>query len=151
MGEKCIIVNKRVELISRLCKKHSQRREEDVMDKEEFKTKFKEGMDKVVSSSKKAFGKAGKAVQGFSDRSVILIEKKQLESKREAELKKLGALSADRFLRGETSLVSDDEAVAPILEEIKRLDSEIKTREESLNAESKGDSEKSENDEPKSE
>ena len=109
------------------------------MDKEEFKTKFKEGMDKVVSSSKKALGKAGMAVQGFSDKSVTLIEKKQLESKRDGEVKKLGALAAKCFLSGETSFSADGEEVSSILEEIKRIDSEIKSREESLKAEQKNE------------
>ena len=52
------------------------------MDKDEIKEKLQSGLDKFLDSSKKALGKAGNAVQDFSDKSVIRIEKHQFEVKR---------------------------------------------------------------------
>ncbi len=111
------------------------------MEKDEFKEKVKSGFDKFVLSTKKAFGKAGNTVQDFSDKSVTLIEKKQFESKRDAQYKKLGAYAAEIFLAGERAEVSkDEEAVAAIMAEIVKFNAEIKTREDSL-AEAKKTSE----------
>ena len=43
------------------------------MDSNELKEKFKKGLDKVFNKSKSALGKAGNAVQNFSDKIVIKI------------------------------------------------------------------------------
>ena len=115
------------------------------MEKEEFKEKMKGGFDKFVLSTKKAFGKAGSAVQDFSDKSVIRIEKKQFESKRDAQYEKLGAYVAGIFLAGERTTVSkDEETVAAALAEIIKFNEEIKNREESLAAEAKKSSDSKE-------
>ena len=107
-----------------------------VMDKEEFKEKFKFGMEKVVESSKKALAQAGSAVQDFSDKSVIRIEIHQLESKRDEQVKLLGDLAMSRFLaEGTQTLSSDEEAVSAILEEVKKLDKDIAEHNEKLKAE----------------
>lgn len=106
------------------------------MDKEEMKEKFKTGMDKFLESSKKALGKAGNAVQDFSDKSVIKIEQHQLEVKKDEQLKKLGRLAVEKFLDDDKAVLSaGEEAVVTILEEVRRLDSEIAIREEKLKAE----------------
>lgn len=108
------------------------------MDKEEFKEKFKFGMEKVVESSKKALAQAGSAVQDFSDKSVIRIEIHQLESKRDEQVKLLGNLAMSRFLaEGTQTLSSDEEAVSAILEEVKKLDKDIAEHNEKLKAEKK--------------
>lgn len=110
------------------------------MDKEELKEKFKFGMEKVMESSKKALAQAGSAVQDFSDKSVIRIEIHQLESKRDEQVKLLGDLALTRFLaEGTQTLSSDEEAVAAILEEIKKLDKDIAEHEEKLKAEKAGE------------
>lgn len=110
----------------------------NVMDKEEFKEKFKFGMEKVVESSKKALAQAGSAVQDFSDKSVIRIEIHQLESKRDEQVKLLGDLAMSRFLaEGTQTLSSDEEAVSAILEEVKKLDKDIAEHNEKLKAEKK--------------
>lgn len=106
------------------------------MDKEELKEKFKSGMDKFVESSKKALAQAGNAVQDFSDKSVIRIEKHQLESKKDEQLKKLGILAAEKFLNDESAVLSaSEEAVVEILQEIRRLNGDISNREDKLKAE----------------
>lgn len=103
------------------------------MDKEGFKEKLNEGVDKVVSSAKKAIGKAGVAMQDFSDKSVIRIEKRQFESKREAEYIKLGELVAERFSADANAAVSaSEEAVVAIMTEINHCTEEIKKRENAL-------------------
>ena len=106
------------------------------MDKEDLKAKFKSGMDKFVESSKKALSQAGNAVQDFSDKSVIRIEKHQLESKKDEQLKKLGTLAAEKFLNDDSAVLSaGEEAVVAILEEIRRLNGDISNREDKLKAE----------------
>ncbi|MCI5645534.1 hypothetical protein [Treponema porcinum] len=105
------------------------------MNTEELKEKFKQGVDKVVTSSKKAIGKAGVAMQDFSDKSVIRIEKHQLETKREAEYIRLGELVAARFLAEPSpsaSVSASEDTVASIIKEISRYNEEIKKREETL-------------------
>lgn len=105
------------------------------MTKDEFKSKFKDGFEKFVKGSKKAFGKAGNAVQDFSDKSVIRIEKKQFESKRKDQYEKLGKLVFDAFSADAKSKVSvSDDGVPSIMEEIKRLSEEIKSREDALDS-----------------
>ena len=103
------------------------------MNTEELKEKFKQGVDKVVTSSKKAIGKAGVAMQDFSDKSVIRIEKHQLETKLEAEYIRLGELVAARFLVEPSASVSaSEDTVASIIKEISRYNEEIKKREDTL-------------------
>ena len=103
------------------------------MNTEELKEKFKQGVDKIVTSSKKAIGKAGVAMQDFSDKSVIRIEKHQLETKREAEYIRLGELVAARFLAEPSASVSaSEDTVASIIKEISRYNEEIKKREDTL-------------------
>ena len=106
------------------------------MDKDEMKEKLKSGMGKFVESSKKALSQAGSAVQDFSDKSVIRIEKKQLESKRDEQYKKLGELAAERFAAdASATLGGSEEAVIAIVEELKGLKEEIEAREAKLSAE----------------
>lgn len=108
------------------------------MTKDEFKSKFKDGFERFVKGSKKAFGKAGNAVQDFSDKSVIRIEKKQFESKRKDQYEKLGELVFGAFSADPKAKVSvSDDGVPSIMEEIKRLSEEIRKREDVLSSESK--------------
>ena len=60
------------------------------MDSSEAKAKVKGVVDKVFEVSKEAIGKAGNAVQKFSDTSVIKIEIRQFESKLKAQKALLG-------------------------------------------------------------
>lgn len=109
--------------------------------KEETKEKTKNFMDKVkkvfdrgIVASKKALGVAGDAVQDFSDKSVLRIEKMQLESKLKKQYELLGEYASDTFVK-KTSLASADTKVSAFIKEIKRIKSEIKTRETALAAE----------------
>lgn len=91
----------------------------------------KTAFDKGVDASKKAFDKASNAVQDFGDKSILKIEKKQFESKRDNEYAKLGKRCAEKFFAGEEVNASDEDAKI-ILDEIARLTNEIKAREETL-------------------
>ncbi|MCR4742566.1 MAG: hypothetical protein K5866_06830 [Treponema sp.] len=60
------------------------------MDTEELTKKVKDFFSKGAKASKDAFMKAGDKVQEFSDKSVIKIEKKQLENKLDNNFSELG-------------------------------------------------------------
>ena len=112
------------------------------MSKDEFKTKFKDALDKFVQSSKKAFGKAGNAVQDFSDKSVTRIEKKQFESKRDAQYTKLGKIVADALIENPSAKIDfSGEEILSMIEDIKTFSAEIKSREEVLSQDKKSESE----------
>ena len=108
------------------------------MDSNELKEKFKKGLDKVFNKSKRALGKAGNAVQNFSDKSVIKIEKHQFESKKQEQICKLGQLAFEKFNNNDTAVLSaSEESVVAIFEEIKKIDDEIAKRAELLKKEEK--------------
>ena len=109
--------------------------------KEETKEKTKNFMDKVkkvfdrgIVASKKALGVAGDAVQDFSDKSVLRIEKMQLESKLKKQYELLGEYASDTFAK-KNSIAASDTKVSAILKEIKRIKAEIKARETALASE----------------
>ena len=112
------------------------------MTKEEFKAKFMDGFDKFVKSSKKAFGKAGSAVQDFSDKSVIRIEKKQYESKRDGLYEKLGKIVADSLIENPSAAIDfSSQEIVSIIEDVKKYTDEIKNREDLLSKEKQFDTE----------
>jgi len=100
------------------------------MNSEELGTKIKSFISRGAEVSKSAFEKAGDKVQEFSDKSLIRIEKKQLESKRDSKYVALGAkLSA--YL--ETNKIELPEAlnfeVESLQQEIASLTNQIKEKE----------------------
>lgn len=108
------------------------------MDKKELKDKVLDGMDKFVESSKKALGAAGEAVQDFSSKSVVLIEKTHLESKLSEQYKRLGKFAAAKLIADETSVVrAADTEVSVILIEIKALSEKINACKAQLEAKDK--------------
>ena len=103
---------------------------------EEFGKKVKDGLEKFVKSSKDVFGKAGEAVQNFSDKSVVRIEKMQFESKREEQYAKLGKLVADSLEKNPDATPDFSGAeIASILSEITRMTHEIEERKSILGTE----------------
>lgn len=97
--------------------------------------KLKDMMGKGATASKNAFEKAGSAVQDFSDKSVLKIEIKQLESKRNQDYTKLGTFAANAFLSGADSVSVSTDEVKEIIEDIKSIDAEIEKKQEALSAE----------------
>ena len=91
-------------------------------------------VDKVFEASKEALGKAGSAVQKFSDKSVTKIEIRQFESKLKNQKAKLGEIVAKALEDNQTQLELNTAEIDTIAQEIDRLKKEIKTRKDSLNA-----------------
>ena len=99
------------------------------MDKNEFKEKVRDGMDKFIESSKKVLGAAGNAVQDFSDKSVVRIEKSQLESKLHEQYRKFGEYVADILIADSSaSINTSDSKVSEFLAEINNISKEIELR-----------------------
>lgn len=97
-----------------------------------FFDKVKRTFDRGIRASKKALGVAGDAVQDFGDKSVLRIEKMQLETKQKKQFEMLGEYIYKNFSSKNSSIKSGDEKIAVFIKEIKRLDEEIKIREEGL-------------------
>lgn len=99
------------------------------MTKEDLKGYF----DKGVESAKQAFDKAGKAASKFGDESILKIEIQQFKSQIKKDKASLGELACKAFVEeGAESLLATDEAVAKLIESIKKSQEEIKDREEKL-------------------
>jgi len=95
----------------------------------------KTALDKGAEVSKKALDKAGTAVQDFSDKSVVRIEKRQFEAKRDELYKNLGKLIAEAVNGGQRStFAAADADISASAAEIKHLDEEIRRREAVLGA-----------------
>ena len=90
----------------------------------------KTAFDKGMEASKSAITKASSAVQDFSDKSVVRIEKHQFETKKVFE--KFSADSA-------ASIHGGDADIAPIVAEVKHCDEEIAKRDTALAQKAKQD------------
>ena len=108
------------------------------MDSNELKGKVRNGMDMIIASSKKAIGIAGNAVQEVSDKSVIRIEKSQLESKLNGLHRSFGKYVAERLTaEPELALSASDEKIAQFLKERASLKDGIAAKTELLKKETK--------------
>ncbi|MGN0738896.1 MAG: hypothetical protein ACI4LX_01845 [Treponema sp.] len=95
--------------------------------------KVKGALDKGLNASKKALGIAGEAVQDFSDKSALRIEKKQLESKLKKQYELIGEYAAAAFLsKKNVSLTSKDRKISEFLAEVSRIQKEIDIRKDAL-------------------
>jgi len=99
------------------------------MDTDEMKTKLKNFISKSSDVTKSAFSKASNAVQKFSDKSVLKIEIKQMESKKEKLFTKIGKHLSSVLANENVDLMnlqnSNDEKISTLLEEIKTFQAEI--------------------------
>jgi len=99
------------------------------MDTDEMKTKLKNFISKSSDVTKSAFSKASNAVQKFSDKSVLKIEIKQMESKKEKLFTKIGKHLSSVLSNENVDLMnlqnSNDEKISTLLEEIKTFQAEI--------------------------
>ena len=104
---------------------------------EDFGSKVKSWFSKGAKASKEAIEKAGDKVQDFTDKSVLKIEKKQLESKRDDSYLELGQ-KLSQLIAGGLVLNIENEAdkkeVASIQKEIKSLDKQIAEKDKEINA-----------------
>ena len=99
------------------------------MDTDEMKTKLKNFISKSSDVTKSAFSKASNAVQKFSDKSVLKIEIKQMESKKEKLFTKIGKHLSSVLAHENVDLMnlqnSNDEKISTLIEEIKTFQAEI--------------------------
>lgn len=113
------------------------------MDSSEAKAKVKGVVDKVFEVSKEAIGKAGNAVQKFSDTSVIKIEIRQFESKLKAQKALLGDVVEKALENNQSQLDLNTEEITAIANEIARIKTEINNRKTLLKSEAANTSENS--------
>lgn len=94
-----------------------------------MKTKLKNFISKSSDVTKSAFSKASNAVQKFSDKSVLKIEIKQMESKKEKLFTKIGKHLSSVLAHENVDLMnlqnSNDEKITTLVEEIKTFQAEI--------------------------
>lgn len=105
------------------------------MDTEEIGKKLKTMFTKGAAASKEAFEKAGDKVQNFTDKSVVKIEKKQLENKQEAKYAELGKLTYSAMDKSANPTFETEEhknKLKVLQKEIKELAEQIKEKEELL-------------------
>lgn len=115
------------------------------MDSQSFEEKFKEALANGVKSSKEMLTKAGAAVQKFSDKSVIKIERQQLIVKQKEKYTEMGKLLSDLLkMKGasienlgelfETSANASEvkDQILACQTEIKKLDKEIAEHDKQL-------------------
>lgn len=115
------------------------------MDSQSFEEKFKEALANGVKSSKEMLTKAGAAVQKFSDKSVIKIERQQLIGKQKEKYTEMGKLLSDLLkMKGssienlgelfETSANASEvkDQILACQTEIKKLDKEIAEHDKQL-------------------
>lgn len=70
------------------------------MNTDEIETKVKEAISKGAKASKEAFEKAGTKIQNFTDKSVLKMEIRQLESKRDCKYEELGMKVSELLFKG---------------------------------------------------
>ena len=98
-----------------------------------FIDKVKDFMDKGVEVSKTALTKAGDAVQDFSEKSVIRIDIKKLESKLEKLINELGSNVFDKFnSENAESVYASEEKIASIIKNINEVKNQIASKTEEL-------------------
>ena len=97
-----------------------------------FKENLQKYVEKGVEASKEAFSKAGAAVSKFGDDSIIRIEKHQYENQLKEEYQSLGEYVAEKLSCEQNVLDFADEVLQEKLDKIKKIQSEIKAREDSL-------------------
>ncbi|MCR5187310.1 MAG: hypothetical protein K6C97_00135 [Treponema sp.] len=105
------------------------------MDTNEIGNKVKDLFEKGTKATKEALEKAGDKVQDFTDKSVVKIEKHQLENKRDLKYEEMGLKLSQMLIEG-AKVTSDNADDVKILEglqeEIKNLSDQIREKENLL-------------------
>lgn len=105
------------------------------MDTNEIGNKVKDLFEKGSKATKEAFEKASDKVQNFTDKSVVKLEKHQIENKRDLKYEELGLKISQMLIQG-AKVTSDNEDDLKILEdiqeEIKNLSDQIREKESLL-------------------
>lgn len=101
------------------------------MNSEEIGKKLKDIFSKGAEASKNAFEKAGEAVQDFSDRSVVKIERQKLISKRNKLYEEEGEILSTLLLldgadiKNLSAIAESNETVKASFEKIQLLQTQI--------------------------
>lgn len=103
-------------------------------DDKKFSNTVLDFIDKVAESSKKGFMAAGEAISDFGDKSVVRIEIGQLKSKLSKAYADLGKNVYEKFEMQKLTQIStsDDLDVASLVDSIRKIEAEIKKREDNL-------------------
>ena len=100
-----------------------------------FSDRMKELLDQGVSKSKELAVKAGAKAQDLSERGVLMLEIKQLESQAQRLIGRLGTEAYQAFTeRGEDTLQKDSLPVRTILDDIAKAKDSIEAKEAELKA-----------------
>lgn len=108
------------------------------MEFNELENKVKVWFSKGAKASKEAFEKAGGKVQDFTDRSVLKVEKKQLETKRETYFSELGKKLYELFVNNSIELTINNEeekkALLKIKKDIELVNEQIEEKDKEINS-----------------
>ena len=101
-----------------------------------FEEKLKVWVKKGAKASKSAFEKAGGAVQDFSDKSVLKLDKMKLESQKNKKFTELGIAVNDMIANGYTGFeletVPEGGKIMEIFRQINELNEQIKEKEKQI-------------------
>ena len=98
-----------------------------------FVERMKELLDQGVAASKELAAKAGAKAQDISERGVLMVEIRQLESQAQKLIGRLGAEAYQSFTeRGEQTLSAESAPVKAILSEIAVTRESIEKKEAEL-------------------
>ena len=105
------------------------------MDTNEIGNKVKDLFHKGSKATKEALERAGDKMQDFTDKSVVKVEKYQLEQKRDVKYEEMGLKISQMLLEGATinfENTRDVEIWNEMQEEIKELSDQIREKESEL-------------------
>ena len=105
------------------------------MDTQEIESKVKETISKGAKSTKEAFEKVGNKIQDFTDKSVVKMEIRQLENKRDCKYEELGLKVSELLLQGAKitfNKTDEVEMVEELQKEIKDFTAKIAEKEKLL-------------------
>ncbi len=119
-----------------------------------FEEKIKVWLSKGASVSKSAFEKAGDAVQDFSDKSVLKLDKMKLESQKNKKLTELGIVVNDMIANGfsgfDIETVPEKDKIMEIFRQISEFSEKIKEKEKQIEEVDSKREQANRKDEPKS-
>ncbi len=105
------------------------------MDKTEIESKVKEIFDRGAKASKSVLEKASAKVQDFTDKSIVKIDIKKLQTKQTEKYQELGEIMSEMLKNGAEIQFSDDEkkeALLKIQTEIIDISNQINEKQKEL-------------------
>lgn len=100
-----------------------------------FSDKVKDLLEKSIDSSREFINKAGSQAQAWSEMGKIKIEILQLRSRAQSAISKLGAETYSLLVeKGEPMIGTHSEGISSLIEQIKKLEADIDTKEAAYRA-----------------